>query len=168
MNSIKQTWGDDVEKTNKNIENSEVNEDLNKFENIAFIDINGTKISIELLDSQKYENVEAIPIKSDFFGKKDFLTLKKGYEMNLVEIKELEHSTVNTVSCKNDSVTPLILIDGDEITGVRNQEPSSHHCTLQITVQEAENQELPMKNVTIKVKYGIPLVNLNQDQISNQ
>ena len=117
MNSIKQTWGDDVEKTNKNIENSEVNEDLNKFENIAFIDINGTKISIELLDSQKYENVEAIPIKSDFFGKKDFLTLKKGYEMGLVEIKELEHSTVNTVSCKNDSVTPLILIDGDEITG---------------------------------------------------
>ena len=117
MNSIKQTWGDDVEKTNKNIENSEVNEDLNKFENIAFIDINGTKISIELLESQKYENVEAIPIKSDFFGKKDFLTLKKGYEMNLVEIKELEHSTVNTVSCKNDSVAPLILIDGDEITG---------------------------------------------------
>ena len=204
MNSIKQTWGDKVEKANKNIENSEAIEDLNKIENIAFIDINGTKISIELLESQKYENVEAIPIKSDFFGKKDFLTLKKGYEMNLVEIKELEHSTVNTVLCKNDSVTPLILIDGDEITGamqnriindtllfqpnqqstflsaalnmedgtlkekVRNQEPSSHHCTLQITVQEAENQELPMKNVTIKVKYGIPLVNLNQDQISNQ
>ena len=117
MNSIKQTWGDDVEKTNKNIENSEVNEDLNKFENIAFIDINGTKISIELLDSQKYENFEAIPIKSDYFGKKDFLTLKKGYEMGLVEIKELENSTVNTVLCKNDSVAPLILIDGDEITG---------------------------------------------------
>ena len=106
-----------MEKTNKNIENSESIEDLNKIENIAFIDVNGTKIAIELLDSQKYENVEAIPIKSDYFGKKDFLTLKKGYEMNLVEIKELEHSTVNTVSCKNDSVTPLILIDGDEITG---------------------------------------------------
>ena len=117
MNSIKQIWGDNVEKTNKNIENSEVNEDLNKIENIAFIDINGTKISIELLDSQKYENFEAIPIKSDYFGKKDFLTLKKGYEMGLVEIKELENSTVNTVSCKNDSVAPLILIDGDEITG---------------------------------------------------
>ena len=81
MNSIKQTWGDKVEKANKNIENSEAIEDLNKIENIAFIDINGTKISIELLESQKYENVEAIPIKSDFFGKKDFLTLKKGYEM---------------------------------------------------------------------------------------
>ena len=117
MNSIKQLWGDKVEKTNKNIENSEAVGELNKIENISFIDINGTKIAIELLDSQKYENVEAIPIKSDFFGKKDFITLKKGYEMNLVEIKELEHSTVNTVSCKNDSVTPLILIDGDEITG---------------------------------------------------
>ena len=117
MNSIKQLWGDKVEKTNKNIENSEAVGELNKIENISFIDINGTKIAIELLDSQKYENVEAIPIKSDFFGKKDFLTLKKGYEMNLVKIKELEHSTVNTVSCKNDSVTPLILIDGDEITG---------------------------------------------------
>ena len=117
MNSIKQIWGDKVEKANKNIENSESIEDLNKIENIAFIDINGTKIAIELLDSQKYENVEAIPIKSDYFGKKDFLTLKKGYEMGLVEIKELDHSTVNTVSCKNDSVVPLILIDGDEITG---------------------------------------------------
>ena len=46
-----------MEKTNKNIENSESIEDLNKIENIAFIDVNGTKIAIELLDSQKYENV---------------------------------------------------------------------------------------------------------------
>ena len=106
-----------MEKSNENIEKGGINEDLKNIENIAFIDINGTKISIELLDSQKYENVEAIPIKTDFFGKKDFLTIKKGYEMGLVEIKELDHSTVNTVSCKNDSVVPLILIDGDEITG---------------------------------------------------
>ncbi|MDO5841931.1 MAG: tubulin-like protein [Methanobrevibacter ruminantium] len=106
-----------MEKSNKEIEKSEIIEDLNKIENIAFIDLNGAKISVEILESQKYENVEAIPIRSDFFGKKDFLTLKKGYEMNLVEIKELDHSTVNAVSCKNDSVAPLILIDGDEITG---------------------------------------------------
>ena len=117
MNSIKQIRGDNVEKSNEKIKNDEINEDLKKIENFAFIDINGTKIAIELLDSQKYENVEAIPIKTDFFGKKDFLTIKKGYEMGLVEIKELDHSTVNTVSCKNDSVVPLILIDGDEITG---------------------------------------------------
>ena len=86
-------------------------------ENFAFIDIAGNKISFELLDSQKYLNVEAIPIKSDSFGRKDFITIKKGYEMGLVEITELENSTVNTVLCKNDAVVPLILIDSDEITG---------------------------------------------------
>ena len=79
-------------------------------ENFAFIDINGTKISFELLESQKYKNVEVIPIKSDSFGTKDFITLKKGYEMNLVEIKELENSSVNSVLCKNDAVVPLLLI----------------------------------------------------------
>ena len=67
-----------MEKSNEKIKNDEINEDLKKIENFAFIDINGTKIAIELLDSQKYENVEAIPIKTDFFGKKDFLTIKKG------------------------------------------------------------------------------------------
>ena len=106
-----------VEKSNKKAEINNVSDDLEKLQNFAYIDLNGTKIAIELLESQSYENVEAIPIKSDFFGKKDFLTLKKGYDMGLVEIKELEQSTVNTVVCKNDSVTPLILIDGDEITG---------------------------------------------------
>ena len=94
-----------------------ISKDVENLEKMAFIDVNGAKISIELLESQKYKNVEVIPIKSDEFGKKDFLTLKKGYEMNLVEIKELEHSTVNTVSCKNDAVVPLLLIDSDEITG---------------------------------------------------
>ena len=117
LNSIKQIRGDNVEKSNEKLEKGGINEDLKNIENFAFIDINGTKVSIELMDSQKYENVEAIPIKTDFFGKKDFLTIKKGYEMGLVEIKELDNSTVNTVSCKNDSVVPLILIDGDEITG---------------------------------------------------
>ena len=80
-------------------------------ESFAFIDIAGNKISFELLDSQKYKNVEAIPIKSDSFGRKDFITIKKGYEMGLVEITELENSTVNTVLCKN-SAAALNTADG--------------------------------------------------------
>lgn len=92
-------------------------EGIEKIENFAFIDVGGTKISFELLESQKYENVEIIPIKSDSFGSKDFITIKKGYEMNLVEITELENSSVNTVLCKNNAVVPLLLIDSDEITG---------------------------------------------------
>ena len=105
-----------MEKSNENIlnETEKISENL---ENFAFIDVGGTKISIELLESQKYKNVEIIPIKSDSFGTKDFITIKKGYEMNLVEITELENSSVNTVLCKNDAVVPLLLIDSDEITG---------------------------------------------------
>lgn len=105
-----------MEKSNENIiKDSEIVDE--NLENFAFIDVGGTKISFELLESQKYKNVEVIPIKSDSFGAKDFITIKKGYEMNLVEITELEHSSVNCVLCKNDAVVPLLLIDSDEITG---------------------------------------------------
>lgn len=34
-----------------------------------------------------------------------------------MEVKELDESSVNTVSVKNNAVTPLILIDGEEILG---------------------------------------------------
>lgn len=91
--------------------------DIEPNKNTAYINFNGLNISIQLMESQKYKNVEVIPIKTDSFAKKDFLTLKKGHEMGLVEIKELESSSVNTVICKNDAVVPLLLIDGDEITG---------------------------------------------------
>ena len=104
-----------MEKSNeKSVNDANVKENL---ENFAFIDVGGTKISFEMLESQKYKNVEIIPIKSDSFGSKDFITIKKGYEMNLVEITELEHSSVNCVLCKNNAVVPLLLIDSDEITG---------------------------------------------------
>ena len=106
-----------MEKSNQDADNVEFKSE--NVENTIFLEINKTKISFELLESQEYENVEVIPIKSDFFGKKDFLTLKKGIDLGLVEIKELEHESVNSVSCKNDSVTPLILIDGDEIIGAK-------------------------------------------------
>ena len=71
---------------------------------------------IELLKPQSHENLAVIPLKT----KKsyiDILTLKKGLELELVEVKECEISTVNTVIVKNNSVTPLILIDGEEIVG---------------------------------------------------
>lgn len=132
-----------MEKSNEKVE-IKVEEDIGNLEKIAYIDINGTKITLELLESQKFENVEVIPVKTDFFGKKDFLTLKKGYEMGLVEIKELEKSTVNTVLCKNDSVTPLILIDGDEITGAMQNRiindtlliPANSHLTIDVSCTE--------------------------------
>ena len=45
------------------------------------------------------------------------ITLKKALELGLAEVKECEQSTVNTLIVKNNAVTPLILIDGEEVIG---------------------------------------------------
>ena len=71
---------------------------------------------IELLKPQVHENIAIIPLKTERTYI-DILTLKKGLELGLVEVKECETSQVNTVIVKNHSVTPLILIDGEEIIG---------------------------------------------------
>ena len=107
-----------TEKINVNVESNEdkgFSDDINTI----FINFNGLNISLELMEKQSYKNMDIIPIKTDSFAKKDFITLKKGFEMGLVEIKELENEEVNTVICKNDAVVPLILIDGDEIIGAK-------------------------------------------------
>ena len=71
---------------------------------------------IELLAPQVHENLAVIPLKTQRTYI-DMLTLKKGLELGLVEVKECETSQVNTVIVKNNAVAPLILIDGEEIIG---------------------------------------------------
>lgn len=80
--------------------------------------INDVEINsdIELLTPQSHENVAIIPLKSQM-NYIDLLTLKKGLSLGLVEVKECETSTVNTLIVKNNSITPLILIDGEEVVG---------------------------------------------------
>ena len=72
--------------------------------------------NIELLTPQAHENLAIIPLKSEK-AYIDLLTLKKGFELGLAEVKECATSQVNTLIVKNDSVTPLILIDGEEVVG---------------------------------------------------
>ncbi|MDO5859828.1 DUF6569 family protein [Methanobrevibacter sp.] len=74
-------------------------------------------IDIEILAPQSHENMVVVPLKSKLSYRTDILTLKKGLELGLAEVKELDESSVNTVSVKNNAVTPLILIDGEEILG---------------------------------------------------
>ncbi len=71
---------------------------------------------IELLTPQTHKNITAIPLKTE---KKylDILTLKKGMELGLAEVTECEQSTVNTLIVKNKAITPLILLDGEEVVG---------------------------------------------------
>ena len=72
--------------------------------------------NIELLQPQVYENITIIPLKTER-NYIDILTLKKGLELGLVNVKECVTSQVNTIIVKNNAITPLILIDGEEIIG---------------------------------------------------
>lgn len=83
------------------------------------ISIDGTDVSLELLESQKYKNMEVIPVRINCNCSRDYLTLKRGIKAGFVEITECEVSTVGTVLAKNNSNVPLILIDGDEIIGAK-------------------------------------------------
>ena len=72
--------------------------------------------NIELLQPQVYENIAIIPLKTEK-NYIDILTLKKGLELGLVNVKECDTSQFNTIIVKNNAITPLILIDGEEIIG---------------------------------------------------
>ena len=73
--------------------------------------------SYELLKEQVHKNVAVIPIKTPVTHKIDLLTLKKGFQLGLVNVKECEQPTVNTIIVENKSVVPLLLVDGEEIVG---------------------------------------------------
>lgn len=81
--------------------------------------IDGINLSLDLLEGQKFRNMEVIPIRINNPGNQDLLTLKRGIEIGVVEISECEISTVGTVLARNNANIPLVLIDGDEITGAK-------------------------------------------------
>lgn len=83
------------------------------------IKIEGANLHLELLEIQKYKNMEIIPIKTSNNKNRTYLTLKRGIDTGIVEINECESSTVNTVLARNNSIISLLLIDGDEITGAK-------------------------------------------------
>ena len=81
--------------------------------------IGGVNVSLELLESQKYKNMEVIPVKINDNANKEYLTLKRGITAGFVEVTECEISTVGTVLARNNANIPLVLIDGDEIVGAK-------------------------------------------------
>ncbi|ADC45973.1 hypothetical protein mru_0121 [Methanobrevibacter ruminantium M1] len=81
------------------------------------ISLNNVSLDIDLKNSQKFKNMEVIPIEALSAGKKEFITLKAGIQEGYVKISECESSTVNTVMAQNKSSTPLVLIDGEEVIG---------------------------------------------------
>lgn len=72
---------------------------------------------LSLAKRQDYENITVVPILSDTDTPFDVLDLKKGLKMGLVKIGECDSTNVEKVKLKNNSVSPLILLDGEEIAG---------------------------------------------------
>ena len=58
--------------------------------------LNNLNVEIELLTPQVHENMAIIPLKTEKNTKIDLLTLKKGLELGLANVKECEQSQVNT------------------------------------------------------------------------
>ncbi len=72
---------------------------------------------LSLAKRQNYENITVVPILSDTNTPFDVLDLKKGLKMGLVTIGECDSTNVEKVKLKNNSISPLILLDGEEIAG---------------------------------------------------
>lgn len=47
--------------------------------------IDGMNVSLELLDAQRYRNMEVIPVRLNRNGHKDYLTLKRGINQVLLK-----------------------------------------------------------------------------------
>ena len=128
------------------------------------IKIEDMDLYLEFLEIQKYKNMEIIPIKTKYNENRTYLTLKRGMDTGIVEINECESSTVSTVLARNNSIIPLLLIDGDEITGAKQNRimnistiippksniPISVSCTEQGRWHYNENYDSSIERDNIK------------------
>ncbi len=82
--------------------------------------INETFANIEFLKPQTYENLTVIGIKTDNTNNKDILSLQKALELDLVQINEVsQEGSVNNLKVENESNIPLIILDGEELLGAK-------------------------------------------------
>ena len=76
--------------------------------------------SIEFLPVQNYENITVLGFKTCNLNDFDFLTLKKGLRMGLVELNEENPGgVVDTIKVENNAVTPLLILEGEVIIGAK-------------------------------------------------
>lgn len=74
--------------------------------------------NIEYYPPQSYKNMVVFGIRNKANKKPDFLTLDIGLDMGIIEITELDDAAVvSEVIVKNNAVTPLLILDGEEVIG---------------------------------------------------
>ena len=79
-----------------------------------------TFANTEFLKPQTYENLTILGLKTNIKNNIDILNLKKALDLELVEINEInEAGTVDTLKVKNESTVPLLILDGEELIGAK-------------------------------------------------
>lgn len=74
-------------------------------------------VAVKISKKQNYKNLSVFPIINNNQMKLDFIDLKTGLEMGIVSVEECKTSDISHVELHNNSVAPLLLIDGEEIIG---------------------------------------------------
>lgn len=126
--------------------------------------IDGMRVSLELLNAQRYRNMEVIPVRINRNGHNDYLTLKRGIRAGFVEITECEVSTVGTVLARNKANVPLVLIDGDEIVGAKQNRIMNRSLivppltTMEVSVSCTEQGRWHMTELVIGLTLTIPIL----------
>ncbi|MDO5826235.1 MAG: hypothetical protein Q4Q22_07630, partial [Methanosphaera sp.] len=80
--------------------------------------LNNLLDGLDTFAPQHYGNMTVIGLNIPENNNIDLMSLKKGLELGLVEISEVNESgSVGEVKVKNNAVTPLLILDGEEIIG---------------------------------------------------
>lgn len=76
--------------------------------------------NIELGASQIFDNIELIPLFNSKLNGTEYLTMKEALDQSLIQISELnDEGSVSELKVINKAKKPVLLIDGEEIKGAK-------------------------------------------------
>ena len=119
--------------------------------------------SIEFLPVQNYENITVLGFKTSNLNDFDFLTLKKGLRMGLVELNEENPGGVaDTIKVENNAVTPLLILEGEVLIGAKQDRiantslliPPHLETLIPVSCVEANRWEYQTNNFNDSTNYA--------------
>lgn len=115
--------------------------------------INNVLNEINLFQPESYKNMTIIGFNIPEENPSDLMSLEIGLDLGLVEITEInEGGDVGQVKVINNAVTPLLLLDGEEIIG------SKQNRIVNSTIIIPETVKKIFQSVVLKQDVGIIIV----------
>lgn len=95
---------------------------------------------MEFLEVQNYENMTVIGLNTQDTHPPDLMPLDVGLDMGLVEITEInEAGSVGQLKVINNAVTPLLIMDGEEIDGAKQNRIVNSTIIIQAKTEQIIN-----------------------------